>query len=387
MIQQSYYDCPSSSPAIRKRRLNAFCTAFLLFASFNFFLHYRDSITPFSRVALDSIHLDHRGTESDADKLPVAANVLLVGSSLLLYPMWRVDQADGAYLVDSNHYHLARSFDRETTKQKIKTCTYNLAVGGGMMSDSYLLLKHYLRSHPAPEFVILDSAPRSFYDGGIVAPDATPIFHSCFNSTDFLELNQLYLPAFGSKLNYFAWRFCYMYHHRQWLAETIVQSVLKPEKLTDRKALAASSMATEQSSQKIVAPLPTKIVDTPDKFAYSLQDYMARYFLINTYQMQTQLNFLQLTASLCNEHRIKLVVVNMPLTQANLGLLPAGFYNDFKSTVSSQIAGKAMYVDMDSKANWPISYYSDTVHLNDLGGKALNKQLAQVIASLPESSQ
>jgi hypothetical protein len=387
MIQQSYYGSKSSSLAIQKRRISAFYGALLLFASLNFLLSYRDSSLPFSKLALDSVHFDYRGTESGADKLPAAANVLLVGSSLLLYPMWRVDQADGAYLVDSNHYHLARSLDREFAKQQVQTRTYNLAVGGCMMSDSYLLLKHYLRSHPAPQYVIVDSAPRSFYDGGVIAPDATPIFHSCFNASDYMELSRLYLPALVSKLNYFACRLCYMYHHRRWLADTIVQALSKPGTMFDTRAIAALSPPIAQSSQQvIVAKVPTKIIDTPDKFAYTLQDYTARYFLINSSRMQTQINFLQLIAALCNAHGIKLVVVNMPLTQANLSLLPAGFYNEFKSTVSSVVAGKAVFVDLNEKANWPISYYSDSVHLNDRGGAAFNKQLAQIIASLSERS-
>jgi hypothetical protein len=354
----------------------------MLYGFFNFFLSYRDSVTPFSKLALDSIHFDYKGTESDAVKLPTAANVLLVGSSLLLYPMWRVDQADGANLVDSNHYHLARSLDRVAAKQKMQTCTYNLAVGGGMMSDSYLLLKHYLRSHPAPKYVILDSPPRSFYDGGIVAPDATPIFHSCFSANDFLELNQLYLPSLASKLNYFACRLCFMYHHRWWLAESIVQSLSKHTAITDIKAIAVLPWSAAPSPKQITAPVSMKIIDTPDKFEYSLQDYKARYFLINSYQMQAQFHFLQLIAAMCDARGIKLVVVNMPLTQANLNLLPIGFYNEFKTTVSSLVIGKAVFIDMDNKAKWPINYYSDSVHLNDKGGSVFNMVLAKIIASI-----
>jgi hypothetical protein len=268
-------------PGNGSRHISAFLVALALFVSLNLFLNYRDSVTPFTKLSLDALHFDYHGTEFGAETIR-SPNLVLVGSSLFLYPMWRIDQADGANEVDSNHYHYARSLDRQFAERNIPVTTYSLATGGAMMSDSFLLLTHYLKHHPAPHYVILDCAPRSFYDGGTVEPDATPIFKCCFTPTDYPSLSRDYLPSLVSKLNYWGCNFCFMYHHRRSLSENILQGKL------DFKTIfsfgAHTSPKIDSRGKSVLLNRVDLGADTPARFEYSLLDYKARYYLINQYQ-------------------------------------------------------------------------------------------------------
>jgi hypothetical protein len=371
--------------AIRNLHVSAFLVAMALFGMLNLFLGYKDSVGPFTKLSLDAVHFDFSGTESSAEKLSFAPNLVLAGSSLFLYPMWRIDKSDGANAVDSNHYHYAKSLDRQFAKRNVAVTTYSLATGGAMMSDSYLLLVHYLRKHhPAPQYVILDCAPRSFYDSGMFEPDATSVFQWCFNPTDFLLLGHEYLPSLSMKLNYWGCKLCFMYQHRRSLSENIVHGSFKPTWKSDFNPLGSFQAESQKSTDpkvKSVSPIVNDIgAGTPARFEYSLQDYKGRYFLINLYQMEKQLHFLKQITSLCASHNIKLIVVNMPLTHENLSLLPDGFYDDFKRVVKASISGNAVYVDLNEKLSWPKSLYSDSVHLNDQGAEVLNEKVVDAVA-------
>lgn len=348
-----------------------------IFSVLNLLLFSWDAANPFTKLSLDNVHFDYRGTENDVQHLSREPNIVLLGSSLSLYPQWRVDQADGANTVDSNHYHFARSLDRELGSRNFNATTYNLAVGGAMLSDSYLLLKHYLQKHKAPEFVIVDVAPRSFYDGGIALPDTTPIFHELFDWRDFFTNGRKYVASLGSMLNYVADRSCFLFAHRQFLSEQLVHTALHPSEFPKFGLVSWPQRATASTVKTVVSS--TELADTPEKLKRSLLDYQARYSFINLYQMQKQLDFLALLEDLCCKQKIKLIVVNMPLSKPNQALLPRGFYSDFKNAIKLLVGQKALFADLGT--DWNLALYNDSVHLNDKGGAVLNRKLADLILS------
>lgn len=348
-----------------------------IFAVLNLLLFWWDGAEPFTKLSLDNVHFDYRGTENDVQRLSREPNIVLLGSSLSLYPQWRVDQEDGANTVDSNHYHFARSLERELGSRNFNATTYNLAVGGAMLSDSYLLLKHYLQKHKAPEFVIVDVAPRSFYDGGIALPDTTPIFHELFDWRDFLTNGRKYVANLGSVLNYVADRGCFLFAHRQFLSEQVLHVALHPGEFPRIRLVSWPQKATASTVKPLIAK--SELEDTPEKLRRSLLDYQARYSFINLYQMQKQLDFLSLLEDLCYKQKIKLIVVNMPLSQPNQALLPQGFYSDFRKAVKLLIGQKAVFADLGT--DWDLALYNDSVHLNDKGGALLNRKLADLVLS------
>ena len=66
-----------------------------------------------------------------------------------------------------------------------------------------------------------------------------------------------------------------------------------------------------------------------NKMQLSLKEYNGRYFGISSRTIKTQLKFLELIVELCREQKIRLMIVNMPLTARNKNLLQEDFYHDY----------------------------------------------------------
>jgi len=78
-------------------------------------------------------------------------------------------------------------------------------------------------------------------------------------------------------------------------------------------------------------------------------------------------------------NQLQLIVVNMPLSKENRKLLGNGFYEDLTADVASTIGSRAVFIDLSATGEWPMSYYHDSVHLNEKGGRRLNEHLAEAV--------
>ena len=419
-----------------------FACAMALFLCFNFLLNQQDQVQGFAPSTARARLFDYPGAESNVLCLKEPPNILLLGSSLLIRPEWSVDRTLPTdellvknTIVSECHYHLARGLGNEFERIGFQNPhVYSLAVGGGLISDSYLLLQRYLNAHPAPQMIILDCAPRSFYDSRITEPDRTPVFDYFFSFQDFCQLHHLYLRTFTAKANYLLSRVCFTYHHRLSLSEAVQQklSASFPKSKSDPaaiSAIAAQAPGTPISSSvaqghgtpisstvaqapgtpisstvaqahggmsikpaQLVASVPavqqysqcSAPVGAPQdqtKLAESLKEYYWRYEGLNPNELVNQMKFLERISEFCALSQIRLVVVNMPLTEANKQLLPAGFYESFTQKLQSTLAAqRTEFVDLASLRDWSSDCFSDSVHMNEKGGMQLNQLLAQAIA-------
>ena len=382
---------------------SSFCWALLIFTIANCILYAEDRSKGITADTVSEQQFDYAGTEESPKYLNRTANVLLLGSSLLLHPEWCVDKTipiNEPYgkmtIISMSHYHLAQGLGNELTRVGFqKPFVYNLAASGALISDSYLLLFHYLKNHPKPATIVLDCAPRSFSDTGVTAPDATPIFDYCFRIQDYPELHSAFLKGRDANVNYILSTVFFTYHHRKWLCETAQKSLVKP--LTDVVQTYSTARA-QPLSKPIAASIPSAPIASDSaptvsrseesiRMEKSLQEYKDRYQFMNRNCLVTQLKFLQLIEDLCAEKQIKLIVVNMPLSKDNRRLLAEGFYDDFRADVAKTIGSRAIFIDLASGEDWPSSCYHDTVHLNDKGGARLNEIIAQTITSAQAHSR
>lgn len=349
-------------------KVPASVAALMLFFIANCFLNVSEKSFAFSPAGKWAEMFDYRGTETAVNYAPTPPKVLLLGSSLILYPMWDVDRALGARSGDANHYHFAKGLEKELANAGLKGLpVYDLSVGGGMISDSYLLLQRYLRNHPAPKFAVIDCAPRSFYDGGMTMPLDTPIFDYFFELPDFAELHSEFLPGVKNKLEFISSRTLFTYHRRRWLAE-------KTGEMLPRQTLI--------SSQPVATNTPHP---EPTMMQRSLDEYRGRYNLISINNCKLQLCFLKLLCSTCSDNNIDLIVVNMPLSEGNRKLLPDGFYQQFVCEVKQTIASEpnSHFIDLADSDGWTNDVYYDSAHLNHKGGAKFNRMLAQHLAAVP----
>lgn len=292
--------------------------------------------------------------------------IILLGSSLFIYPIWDLDRKKGIQSSDANHHHEAVYLSHKLrTFQSSANIIFNLAVGGAMVSDYYLLFSKYLsQTKNNPQWAVVDCAPRSFCDSGMNNPCLTPIFEYFFDETDLFSSGKYYLPSLGAGLEFLAERYCYLYRHRKWLSESLIEY------------LRHSAEFCRLSSVK------TGIVNGNNKMQTSLQEYRWRYFGISQKAIELQLYFLNLIADLCKDRRIKLLLVNMPLSEPNKSLLNAQFYADYVScirNITRRENQEIYFLDLNNGNQYKISDFNDSVHLNASGAVKFENQIADFI--------
>lgn len=365
-----------------------FCWALLIFVAANCYLNTVDRSKGIAPDTIREQLFDYAGTEESPKYLNGTANVVLLGSSLFLHPEWAVDRKlpitepwGKVTIVSESHYHLAQGLGNELARAGFQDpYVYNLAAGGALISDSYLLLFHYLKNHPKPAVVVLDCAPRSFSDTGVTEANATPIFDYCFQLQDFPELHSTYLRSRDAKANYFLAKLFFTYHHRKWLCESsenwLLQRLTEGIETLPSRSTAGATAVLASGGEKVPLAAETEAALRMKK---SLHEYRDRYLCISRERLEPQLRYLKRIEDLCAEKQIKLIVVNMPLSKQNRELLSAGFYSDFRADVAKSLGARAVFIDLASSDDWPASLYHDSVHLNDQGGARLNQVIADAI--------
>ncbi|MGH9552168.1 MAG: hypothetical protein ACRD3W_22465, partial [Terriglobales bacterium] len=113
----------------------------------------------------------------------------------------------------------------------------------------------------------------------------------------------------------------------------------------------------------------------------SLKEYRIRYSGINENEIALQGNFLDNLLTLCQQRRIKLILVNMPLTSENRALLPRGFYDRYRDTIETIVRrhSHVQYADIGSDKGYTRSEFYDSAHLNERGGYKLLTQLLPML--------
>lgn len=116
---------------------------------------------------------------------------------------------------------------------------------------------------------------------------------------------------------------------------------------------------------------------TPEeRWKNSLDEYRGRYRNIADKDLSVQLGFLKKTLDVCGERGIKVILVNMPLTQANRQLFPDHFYRRFREQIQRISARPGVkMIDLGENEEFVRQDYWDTTHLNHGGGYKLLKHI------------
>jgi hypothetical protein len=97
---------------------------------------------------------------------------------------------------------------------------------------------------------------------------------------------------------------------------------------------------------------------------------------------EAQFNYFERLLQLCQERRVNLMVVNMPLSQDNMKTLPQGFYKQYLSRADQLCAHYGVeFVDLNQGAWTSNSNFVDSVHLKPENSKAFMQKLAQLTAA------
>jgi len=279
-----------------------------------------------------------------------APDLVLLGSSLMVYPFWEADRALNIECGAVGYYHNSVFLERELARHDIRSLVFNWATLLQMVSDSYLIDYKFLDGAKKPKLIVLGLAPRDFFDNLIPSPSDTVYFQY------FAGIDQWRRPYFFTDMLAFVQcalnKYCLLY--------------------CDRSAL--QSWFNQDFANLIVAAYHLK-----PQPVYIPPFYLARYKNITIDSLNPQQRFLEGLVSLNRKRNIKLVLINMPLSEANRSMLPPLFYDQFCGYLQAFAAQeKIPLVDLSHK-NFVDSDYYDGVHLNRTGGRRLVNEILPVV--------
>lgn len=294
------------------------------------------------------------------NKLKQKPHVVLLGSSLMMFPFWAIDKQADPSIPDIFKHRECKTFEAFLHQRGEKdTCVFSWAIFGQMVSDGYIYVNEFLKNNRAPDYLVVGVAPRDFHDNDLPAPMSTISFRRLVNFDNFLSYAGLYLPSVEDKADWLMGRICYFYGHRWRLQHDVNRSIAR---------LCGIAPDTTPKTQAGFSLAGTPTV----RWKNSLAEYKRRYTNLSDKDLNLQFGFLERLLSVCEQRHIKAIVVNMPLSDLNRQLLPPGFYSGFSKRMADvAAANRAQYLDLGCAPEFTHDDFWDSTHLNHFGGRKL----------------
>jgi hypothetical protein len=329
-----------------------------------------------------------------------APDVVFLGSSLMLTPINMADAQALHTTFDGALHHESNWFEavvKDKTGSDINT--FNFALPGEMPSDAFLIEKDVLKAEKTPKVIIYGVGPRDFMDNLLASPSSTDPYH--------------WLAKLDSSDS--EWEFC----GQDWYQKLncAIANAFMPNRL--RLQLAEDVTARTATLVDAIVPAPPGgYVFTPQqkhemmpgfhsmdvvlgeclfeprvdihagRFVNNLDEYRGRYAHPDWDKFQTQLTFLAKALNLANQRHIQFVLVAMPITDVNRGLISDQAWGAYKNGLGALARSKnVVYLDLNKSTDFTEFDFGDTVHLNALGGIKIVKQLAELTVADPRLSE
>lgn len=306
-------------------------------------------------------------------------NVVILGSSLMMHPFWALDYSISKSVSDLFHHHHSIALERALKSSSIANpCVYSLALFGQMTSDAYLNVNELLKDTKKPDWLILGIAPRDFYDFEAQGPMSTVTFKKLVGLYNFTSYADAFLPTWQDKADFLVSHACFLYGKRWRFQREIDKAVDKVSMVAHLKRSDAAPIILQLHEHSGFS----LAIDAEERWANSIIEYKRRYKNIGEKDLSLQFQFLGKLLNICSDRGIKVVLINMPLTEENRSLLPAGFYPSYRNSIKVIATRPGVtYMDFGDSAQFVKSDFWDTAHLNHCGGKKIVARLIPVLAN------
>jgi len=320
----------------------------------------------------------------------VRPDVVLLGSSLIMSPVWTADFHKFGFPAVADfyrHHHYKMLEQALTSKGEATKQVFSFAVPGAMISDMYLVVDKLLKGDKAPPVVVYGVAPRDFMDDLASGETKTAVFSRLGDVGDLNRSNYVN-ASFDEKFELLLDRGIYLYGKR-------VRYQTKADLFVRKVAMKASAQKGGVDPFATTADVFPLFQDRKILWQHSVDEYRMRYQKFNAAQYATQQRFLQDLLTTCHDRKIQVLLVNMPLTEENRKLMQPGLYKSYLDNLQAVATNNAVPLLDLSKEQFPDQCFYDTVHLNEAGAKLFQAQLQKVLranadgrmtASLPKQS-
>ncbi|MBY0358781.1 MAG: DUF1574 domain-containing protein [Candidatus Obscuribacterales bacterium] len=315
---------------------------------------------------------------NDFQKLSKTPNVVLLGSSLMMFPFWSMDCEKDRSVGDIFHHHGSKALETALNANGYANPhVFSFAIFGQMVSDAYIYVDEFLKGEKAPQFVIYGIAPRDFSDNDLPNPMATNSFKRLVTLNNFSHYADLYLPGFQDRIEFVMSHACYFYNKRWRLQQELNKGIAKAYAFL---GLAQENKTASANNKKSGFML---YGSTEERWESSKQEYARRYRNIAERDLSVQMGFLYKLLDTCAERKIKVIVVNMPLSDVNRNLLPSGFYSRFRAEIAKAAnRPDVRFLDIGASADFTHLDFWDTAHLEQSGGHKIVSKVVPLMLNM-----
>ncbi len=299
-------------------------------------------------------------------------SVVLLGSSLMRMPFYLSDNEHSYYLPKYDQYCWNQTLQNMLNNGSPETnVVFDLAIDGGMVSDTFLISKKLLRGPKTPKWIVYGIAPRDLLDNFLSSETRTPVFDRLYGLGDMWEKKSTFPVSFNEKLKIVIERLCYLYGDRGRIHTSLKDAYIRLREgrlfndfnkpATDKKQLDSTALQELASSKNI---------------GY----YQKRFKVFQPEKFNKQKSFLK---ALCEDARkkgINVLLINMPLTPEITNLIPKEGYFAYNQALTEMTKfPHVRLLNLSNSGDFPNSYFCDLVHLNGLGGHFLNMLITKSI--------
>jgi hypothetical protein len=315
-------------------------------------------------------------------------DVVLLGSSQMNSPAWAADATLLKRGVDCLLHRDVLTMSGNLAGMagvRKSVNVFNCALQGGVASDYYMIARALFQGDKIPRLVVIGVSPRDFIDNKLPAASSTEAFR--FFSR-FADSNQVASIAYTDPRDrLFAWLDWQVRSTPLRRISEIIESyatahaasVPAPSSGRSANELMAALYNTHQQvkiGQWVVPPNMEPI------FVDNSKEYGSRYQNTHPESLPIQLAFFDEVLKSLNKLGCAVLVVGMPTVESNRQLLPAEFWTEYKTIVSSKCRSfGARWIDLSDSPEFVQADFVDTVHMNDRGGKKFFEKLAGIIAA------
>ena len=317
-----------------------------------------------------------------------------LGSSLMVAAVTNADATGLKQNIDLTTYHKAAYLDKVLNGN---TRSFNLAVAGEMPSDAYLILKASIDKLKPGATLVYGLAPRDFIDHDFKSPTDSEAYQ-LLHRIDPLEgnLSDKYNISVWEKLGYQIEKSLYMSDNAidiqsnlAKLGDAAVNKIFgnidesrypNTKRFWDRVNLIPSYKMVERIPDAFILE-PENLNKEPVYVDNSLE-YAMRYRRPDMKAFENQFYFLSQINALCQNKKINLVLVNMPITQTNEKLLQAGLYQTYlNKLIEFASRNQVRFLDFNNHSEFKNSDFNDGVHMNARGSMKFIEKLAAFLGN------
>lgn len=363
--------------------------ALILVAVLNVFLNVKD---PFGRVDPNTIpsakHWAYWTTQ-DFLKEEAAPDVVLLGSSIFMNPLWMLEaehlNRKVDIVVERRSHYLEDAIKKYLPDTNLRC--FNFALPGAMVSDDYMIVRTLFKEGKTPKVVVLGLTPLDMTDDDFYCAVSSTHYKYLSRFTRTRDLLDLAMPKPWQRTEFLVNEGLYMAGRKHDVQGSVIGSMrkgmsgylgpLSAQPLSSKeKGDVKDAIYQDEVAPGIWLAQPVGI----DYYNDNSKNFKKRYRFATPERCQIKMAWLKKCIDLCKEKGIEPLIVNVALPQPALTILPDGVHDALVKKVENMAKEEGVaYIDLQKTGAFDIKDFTDSCHMDASGGRKVMDFVAREI--------